>query len=134
MATSEAATSAPRISERRGTPLSGGHPAERTNHLPPLPGVHLGMPTGTAGRVLWWAGCRRLRWLHGGTLRDYRRATASASVNGPESVIIGRAAGNIRSRSTFPGRGWVARSRLRPRLSRSPVRRRRSPRLPDRSK
>jgi len=27
-------------------------------HVPqlPLPGVHIGMPTGTPGRVLWWGG------------------------------------------------------------------------------
>ncbi len=56
MASGEAATSAPRSSdEKRGTPASGGHPPG-TPHLPPVPGVHLGLPTGTAGRVLWWGG------------------------------------------------------------------------------
>ena len=46
MATREAATSSPRSSEEKETQAS----------VPGRPGVHLGMPTGTAGRVLWWGG------------------------------------------------------------------------------
>lgn len=51
MTTSAAAGSSPRSSEKKATQASG-------RHLPgvPVPGVHVAMPTGTAGRVLWWGG------------------------------------------------------------------------------
>lgn len=48
------APAAPAGEERKeqGTPVS----------MPrlPLPGIHVGMPTGTPGRVLWWGGLAAL--------------------------------------------------------------------------
>jgi hypothetical protein len=53
MATTEAET--PKHgSEQQGTPVT-----ERRPELP-LPGMHIGMPTGLPGRVLWWGGLAAL--------------------------------------------------------------------------
>lgn len=41
--------------EKEGTPVT----VRRIPELP-LPGVHLGMPTGLPGRVLWWGGLAAL--------------------------------------------------------------------------
>ncbi len=51
MTTSAAAGSPPR-SEKKTAPQPSGR------HLPGMPvhGVHVAMPTGPAGRVLWWGG------------------------------------------------------------------------------
>jgi hypothetical protein len=48
---------APAGEERKeqGTPVS----MPRMPRLP-LPGIHVGMPTGTPGRVLWWGGLAAL--------------------------------------------------------------------------
>ena len=56
----EAATAPPRSSEKTGK--KDTHASVRrlpgAPHLPAMPvhGVHVTMPTGTAGRVLWWGG------------------------------------------------------------------------------
>jgi len=55
MATDAAAASSPRASEKKETQASV-HRLPAGTHLPGVPAVHLGMPTGTAGRVLWWGG------------------------------------------------------------------------------
>jgi hypothetical protein len=52
----EAETATPRGDERKkGTAVGGVHPPQL-----PLPGVHIGMPTGLPGRVLWWGGLAAL--------------------------------------------------------------------------
>lgn len=55
MATSEAAAAPPHASDKKETRAGVLHPPAGP-HLPGPAGVRLSMPTGTAGRVLWWGG------------------------------------------------------------------------------
>jgi len=52
MTNSPTVSSSPRSSEKKQATQA------RVRHLPGVPvhGVHVAMPTGTAGRVLWWGG------------------------------------------------------------------------------
>lgn len=57
MARTKAKTAMARDSDERKKrpPASVAHPPQL-----PLPGLHLGMPTGTPGRMLWWGGLAAL--------------------------------------------------------------------------
>jgi hypothetical protein len=60
MTSSAGARTSPASSEeKKAAPASGPHlPSMPMPHLPGVPvhGIHVGMPTGVAGRVLWWGG------------------------------------------------------------------------------
>jgi len=51
-----AATEAETATASGGEPKQGTPAAARHGARLPLPGIHIGMPTGMPGRVLWWGG------------------------------------------------------------------------------
>lgn len=54
MATTEAEIPERGSEQEKGTPVTARRPEL------PLPGMHIGMPTGLPGRVLWWGGLAAL--------------------------------------------------------------------------
>lgn len=74
MPTSEAAAPSPRSGEKNETRANVRHLPGRP-HLPAMPAPGLHLPTGTAGRVLWWGGLAAV--------------TAAGAVDWPVAALIG---------------------------------------------
>lgn len=95
----EAKTAKARGEERqKGTQVSVAHPRQL-----PLPGIHVGMPTGAPARVLWWGGLAAL--------------AAFDVVDWPVAVLVG--AGT-----------WVAEQNAKAALDKAAQRQRASQRTP----